>query len=225
MSIRNRENELFKKWSAERQRFVERVFVKDGVVDEESYLRSSLKIMLVLKEINGSLEKWHNDLRDFIRQGARWQTWDNVTRWIRGIRAIHRDIEWKELEKISKEQRKEHLKSICAVNLKKSPGGRTTDNNALSKEAKEDEKFLNEQFGIYNPDLVICCGSIVSRKFLDLVKLPEKSDYKMTTRGICYHEYQTNKYMIEYSHPEARVANCLLHYGLVDAIREILKIN
>jgi hypothetical protein len=220
MSIINRETELFEKWSAERPGFV-----KDGVVDEKSYLDSSLKIMFVLKEINGSLTDWDNDLRNFIRQGARRQTWNNVTRWIRGIREINHGIEWKELEEISGEKRKEYLKSICAVNLKKSPGGHTTDNNALSQVAKDDEKFLNEQFGIYNPDLVICCGSIVSRKFLDLVKLPEKSDYKMTTRGICYHEYQTNKYMIEYSHPEARVANCLLHYGLVDAIREILKID
>ena len=47
----------------------------------------------------------------------------------------------------------------------------------------------------------------------------------MTARGIWYHEYQKNKYIIQYSHPEARVADCLLYYGLLDAINEIYKNN
>ena len=28
-------------------------------------------------------------------------------------------------------------------------------------------------------------------------------------------------YVIRYAHPEARVADCLLYYGVVDAVREI----
>jgi len=221
MSIRDRENELFEKWSANRQRFV-----KDGVVDEKSYLNSSAKIMLVLKEVNDpGGGNW--DLREFIREGARSQTWDNITRWIYGIRNINKDIEWKEVQEISEERRKEYLKSICAINLKKSPGGHTTNNNVLSQVANKDKVFLNEQFSIYNsdlPDLIICCGSVVSELFHNLIEFSEKPNWKMTKRGIWYYEYQINKYVIEYSHPETRVANCLLYYGLVDAVREILKI-
>lgn len=218
MSIRDRENKLFEKWSANRKGFVE-----DGVVDEESYLNSSLQIMFVLKEVNDpGGGDW--DLREFIRKGGISQTWNNITRWIYGIQNIGKSIDWKEIQEISEKQRKKYLKSICAINLKKSPGGHTTDNNALFQVANEDKIFLNEQFSIYNPDLVICCGSVVSRLFHKLVELSEKPDWKMTKRGIWYHEYQTNKYVIVYSHPEARVANCLLYYGLADAVREILKI-
>lgn len=215
MNIRVKENKLFEKWSANRKGFV-----VDGVVDEESYLNSSLKIMFILKEVNDP-DGGDWDLREFIRKGARSQTWNNVTRWILGIQNIEKSIDWKEIQEITEEQRKECLKSICAINLKKSPGGHTTDNNALSQVVNEDKIFLNEQFSIYNPDLVICCGSVVSRLFHNLVEFSEKPDWKMTMRGIWYHVYQSNRYVIEYSHPEARVADYLLYYGLVDAVREI----
>lgn len=218
MSIRERENELFEKWSAYRKGFV-----ADGVVDEKSFLNSSPKIMLVMKEVNDS-DGGEWDLREFIREGARSQTWNNVTRWIFGIQRIDISIDWNEIQNISNDQRKLLLRSICAINLKKSPGGHTTDKNALFQAAIEDKKFLNEQWDIYDPDLVICCGSVVSGFFHKLVKFSEEPDWKMTKRGIWYHEFQTNRYMIKYSHPEARVDDCLLFYGLVDAVREILKI-
>ncbi len=32
----------------------------------------------------------------------------------------------------------------------------------------------------------------------------------------------TGRVIIDYSHPEARVKDCQLYYGLVDAVREIL---
>lgn len=218
MTIVQREEGLFNKWSAVRPGFV-----SDGVVDEDSYLNSALRIMLVLKEVNAPKGGgW--DLREFIRNGARSQTWRNVTRWVYGIRNIHNDIEWKEIQKISKDQRKEYLESICAINLKKSPGGYTTDNNALSQIAREDRTFLNEQFKFYDPDLVICCGSVVTSLFHDLIEFSLKPDWKMTKRGIWYYQMQQCKFVVAYSHPEARVTDCLLYYGFVDAIRELLNL-
>ena len=37
------------------------------------------KNSILLKEVNGG-EDW--DLREFLREGGRKQTWDNVTRWV-----------------------------------------------------------------------------------------------------------------------------------------------
>ncbi len=222
MGIREKENELFEKWSASRKGFV-----ADGVVDEESYLNSSPKIMFVLKEVNDP-DGGNWDLREFLRDGAKLRkrdsspTFDNITRWIVGIQSTEREINWEEIERVTNNQRKRYLRSICAINLKKLPGGHTTDNDALSQIVKEDKDFIYKQFEIYHPDLVICCGSIVSELLHKVVKLPQMSEPKETTRGIRYHEYEIRKHIVSYSHPAARVADCLLYYGLIDAVKEIL---
>lgn len=218
MNIQETENRLFEKWSKNRKGFV-----ADGVVNEKSYIESTLKIMFILKEVNDS-DGGNWDLRKFILEGARPQTWNNISRWSFGIQNINKTIHWNKIKDINEDQRKEYLKPICAINLKKSPGNHTTDNKKLSEIAREDKTFLNEQFNIYSPNLIICCGSKVSSLFheLDITKNP---DWKMTTRGIWYHEYIKNKYIIQYSHPAARIADCLLYYGLLDAITEIYENN
>lgn len=220
MTIKEREKIIFERWSMSRPGFI-----ADGIVDEESYLASYPKLMFVLKEVNkhdkGEQNPKDFDLRDFLRKGARPQTWNNVARWVKGIRNLSEDIEWRLVNEMSEQDRCELLKSICAINLKKSPGGYVADKNLLSKVAVEDKDYLNQQFSLYNPDLVICCGSTVSYLFDNLILVPNKSEWKTTRRGILFHEYEGKKYVIKYSHPETRVTDCLLFYGVVDAVREI----
>lgn len=215
------ENLLFDEWSKKREELS-----SDGIIDEQSYLESKPKLLFLLKEVNSNIGF---DLKQFVKDGGRPQTWDNIARWIYGIRSLDKEFEWKELENINtEEQRQELFKSICVMNLKKSPGGHTTDNNKLWEIASEDKEFLNRQFNIYfenpliRPELIIACGSATSYTFNELIHIPDASEWKMTSRGICYYEYNNgNGFFIRYSHPEARVQHNLLYYGLVDAIKEI----
>lgn len=133
-------------------------------------------------------------------------------------------MKWSELETISNEERQETLRSICAINVKKSPGIYIADNAELERVTWEDKKYLNKQFSLYNPDLVICCGSITSNLYHSYV-LNQQPVWQLTMRGIWFHEYKPSKYLIQYVHPEARVHPCLLYYGIVDAVKEILKPN
>lgn len=214
MSIEERENELFSRWSASRNGFV-----SDGVVDENAYISSAPRILFVLKEVNGG-EDW--DLREFLRDsGGRSQTWGNITRWVLGIRQLQSELPWRDLEDITEARRVETLRSICAMNLKKSSGGHTTDNNQLAVIAAEDRTFINEQFALYDADLTICCGSITCDLLSSQVDFGPNPRWDMTSRGVWYHERQPGKFVISYSHPEARVQDSLLYYGLVDAVREV----
>lgn len=197
-------------------------FVKDGITVEESYLSSSPKLLFVLKEVNDP-DGGDWDLREFVRSGARSQTWDNIVRWIIGIRNIDQDFDWKKLENISEEDRKNQLQSIGAINIKKSPGGHTSENSSLWAVAMEDKDYFKKQFSLYDPDIVICCGSVVKDIFCELIKFSPDTQWVMSKRGVLFHEYQKRKFIVQYSHPEARVANNLLYYGLVDAIREFYK--
>jgi hypothetical protein len=213
MSIRTAEDELFSHWSLDRPGFVQ-----DGVVSEEDYLQSSLKLLFVLKEVNDSNGGgW--DLRDFVREGGRRQTWDNITRWVDGIRRLKEEIPWTEHAEVDEEKRCRVLKSIAVVNLKKSPGGHTTDSAALVKIATEDKDFLNRQLALYDPDVIICCGT--SLLLHQLTSFCEKPKWRCTYRGVWFHEYKADKYIVSYVHPEARCSPPLLYYGLIDAMREI----
>lgn len=213
MSITDKENSLFSEWEVNRQGFV-----SDGVISEQDYLNSDIKICIVLKEVN-DLGGGGWDLREFIRDGARPQTWNNVVRWINGIRNIERDISWSEFENITKEDRQSSLKSICAINLKKSPGTHTTNASSLNKVTNEDRHFIERQFSLYDPDITICGGT--GELFENVSSSSSEYEWKRTNRGIWWYQRAPNKYVVAYCHPEARVDDPLIVYGLIDAIREI----
>jgi hypothetical protein len=215
VKIRALEDVLFAEWRRNRPGFV-----ADGAVDETAYLASSPRLLFVLKEVNDPHGgDW--DLREFLLDGGRAQTWNNVTRWIDGIRSLPDDIPWNAVAEITDGRRQRTLRSIVAMNLKKSPGGHTTDPAALSNAAAADAALINRQFALYEPDLVICCGADTSNIFDGLVDLGGEPRWKATRRGIRYREFQERRFVVSFAHPEARVGDCLLYYGLVDAIREI----
>lgn len=71
MNISDSEEQLFSQWQGSREGFV-----RDGVVSEKDYLESNPKIALILKEVNDP-DGGGWDLREFIAEGGRPQTWDN----------------------------------------------------------------------------------------------------------------------------------------------------
>lgn len=72
MSITSNENKIF---SSLRENGL--AVVADGVVCEQEFLNARYKIVYILKEANGG-DNW--DLRDFVRDGGRAQTWNNIAR-------------------------------------------------------------------------------------------------------------------------------------------------
>lgn len=218
MTIKEQEDSLFAEWRINRKGFV-----ADGVADENSYQQSGKKILFLMKEVNDpNCGGW--DLRVKMREeGGRNATWDNIARWTLGIRDLQEDIPWSELKKkMSNEKRRGVIQYIAAMNLKKSPGGSSTDKALMEKVAMEDKGFLSRQFNFYDADIVICCGVDVSNTAHSCIKDIQGFKWKATSRGVPYHELgKPGKILISYSHPEARVSDNLLYYGLIDAVREI----
>jgi hypothetical protein len=214
LGIHNAEELLFDEWEMHRNGFV-----RDGVVCESSYNQSSLKIAIILKEVN-DLGGGGWDLRTFIASTSRRQTWDNVARWVHGIRNLTSVPNWDFYSTIPKDLRLEALKSICVMNLKKSPGTHTTDTSSLKEVASADREYIKKQYALYNPDLTICGGTG------DLFKevLAHKEKWLRTSRGIWWYEREPQKNVVAFAHPEARVQNSLLVYGLLDALSEIYRV-
>lgn len=216
MSITEKENELFLKWSVNRPGFV-----ADGVADESAFHASEPKIMLVMKEVE-DLGGTSGDHREFLRRGASPQPWNNITRWVMGLRQLDEDMAWKLLEEVPVQQRSGTLRTICVMHLKKTPAGDSGHSPTLTVTAQEDKKYLNEQFRLYDADLVICCGAATSDIFHSVITFEPPPVWQTTRRGIGFHEYGPQKYFVSYSYPEPRVQDCLLYYGLIDAVREIM---
>ncbi|MBI3298861.1 MAG: hypothetical protein HYZ75_11895 [Elusimicrobia bacterium] len=214
MSITEKENSLFRRWRKKRP-----LAVSDGLVNERLYKSSSLKILFVMKETNNTPTGF--DLREFLRKPIRPQTWDNVARWLTGIASLHRDIPWKQLASVSDSHRAKMLGPIAVMNLKKIPGGHTTINDNLRLHAREDAGLLAEQFRLYKPDLVICCGTVVAEILSGIISIDHPSEWPTTSRGISYWPMKERGHIVSYAHPEARVDDCLIFYGLIDAIREL----
>lgn len=213
MNIYQQEESLFNRWVGKREGFV-----LDGVVSEEHYINSSLKLCFVLKEVNDEGGGgW--DLRQFIREGARAQTWDNISRWVKCISKLNQDLNWAELAEITEDDRKDTLKLICAMNLKKSPGSHTTIRASFNKVVAEDKDYIHKQYSIYNPDITICCGT--GWDFRWALALDETEVFE-TSRGIHWFLNNEGKVVIMFAHPAARVQDSLLVYGLADAVREIM---
>lgn len=204
-----REQELFQKWAQACSGLI-----PDGLVDEEEYCSSPKKLLFLMKEVNGAGVK---DLRDFLRKGGRPATWDNIARWTQGLHNLEREFSWSCLERNNEARRLEFLKKICVVNVKKVPGGHTASKKELWNFAVQNAGWLKRQLSIYQPDIILCCGT--EQEYFRIAGCDP--DWKMTNRGILYMR-ETDRVVISYAHPEARVRDCLLYYGLMDAAREIL---
>jgi hypothetical protein len=214
MSIFEQESALFEKWRGSREGFV-----LDGVVSEVDYLNSDIKLCFVLKEVN-DLGGGGWDLREFVKDGARPHTWDNISRWVTGIRNLGSDLDWSALKDIGENDRRECLRSICAFNLKKSPGGHTTVRANFNSVVAEDKSFIEKQYNLYDPDITICCGTGWDLRWaLDL----NDCEIFETSRGIKWFRNKRNKPVFIYAHPAARVQDSLIVYGLIDAVREVCR--
>ena len=214
------ENQLFAEWRKSTANLSE-----DGIVDPETYLNAETKILFLLKEVNS---KDGFDLKEFVGNGGRTQTWDNIARWTCGIHNWKEDFNWDEIEPIKNIKiRKEWLKFIGVMNIKKTPGGHTSNSKSLWKDSSKGKEFLNRQFELYynnpklRPDFIIAGGTETSNFFHTIVPFAQDKLWSTTTRGVKYYEYEQGRFFIQYAHPEARIADNLLYYGLIDAVKEL----
>lgn len=213
MSIKKLETKLFNQLKINNPSIV-----TDGIVNEKEYLDSKYKILYIMKEVN-SYQNGGWSLTEFISNGAIPQTWDNVARWTEGILNLEKDFDWEYLSGDNDPRRDKYLKKIASINLKKTPGRHTSIYNEIRLATKNNKEIIKKQVDIYQPDIIICCGTsgLFVRDCLE-----SGLTWQMTSRGIEY-MILDNTIIVSFSHPEARVADQYLYYALIDAIREILE--
>lgn len=209
MTIKEQEDLLFEEMRADYPEIID-----DGIVDEDAYLSAPKKILYLLKEANGG-KAW--SLRKYLSEGGRAQTWDNIARWTEAIFRIEEELPWEYWVQNRELRRKEFLRKIGAVNVKKTSGGYISNMGEVYNAAIKNGEILSRQISLYKPDILICCGT--GQIFVDAVYSNEKT-WSMTSRGVPYF-LDGEMVVIDFSHPAARVSPCYLLYSLTDAIKEI----
>jgi len=213
MKIKNNENDLFKKWKEKRPNLI-----TDGIVNLDTYLDNPIKVIYILKEVNGG-KNW--DLREFLRNGARWRTWNNIVRWQFGIETENSIEHFSKISYVNNDTRKKYLSRLAVINLKKEPGGGNSNMSEIWNYSWNDKDYLKEQIELYKPDVVICCGTgeiVKEHKLINGIIY-----WNSTTNGI---NYSTNEktIVIDYFHPQQyRIKKKKLYDDLISAYNEIRK--
>ena len=210
MEIGREEERIFEKLRRENPDII-----ADGVVDETEFLAARYRIVYILKEANGG-KGW--DLRDFVYDGGRPQTWDNVARWTEGILSWEKEHLWAEMERENEARRLRELKKIAVVNLKKTSGSYVSDGKQIYQIAGDNRNIIKEQLHLYCADFIICCGT--EDAFMNACYEDQEVEWEMTSRGVWYF-LDGKTVVISFAHPEARVRDAYLFYAILDAVREI----
>jgi len=208
--MREEEDALFAEWRKRHQRFC-----PDGALDENRYLKSHPKIVFVLKETND----WAKDLRRTLLEIDRKPTWDVVGRWALDLHEDTRPVKWEALANMSAETKRSALAKTVVMNLKKSPGAGSTDEQKFRQVVRADADLILRQYRLYKPCLVVCCGKLTADCFReDVVKYKGAPDF--AANAIAYW-WLDGALVIESQHPKARERHRDLHFWVIDAVREV----
>lgn len=135
-------------------------FVRDGIVNLESWKKQKVRICFILNEAGGrnGMEHYPNDFdlaAEWNERGSFSKFMFKLSVWTKAIQdAFGQPITYKksDVAKI----RDELIRSIAVINIKKSDGQRRTDFEILQRFANEDADELRRELELVNPNIIIC---------------------------------------------------------------------
>ncbi len=98
---------------------------RDGIFNESEWRKADNKILFVMKEVND----WEGgDLKNLFEDGPKYQMWHTVSRWAAGI--LHDFPDYEKIDTWS--IKKETIRKIASINLKKTSGGSYSDMSVIN---------------------------------------------------------------------------------------------
>jgi len=189
------------------------LFWKDGIIDYVSYQDSNPRLLYILKDANDDKS---DDLRTFLKGVGQEYTWGVVARWNYAI--FNGFPDWNTINGVNAEDmRRKWLKYSAMINLKKTPSSDKSDLLEVSTLCKD---LLLKQIKLYEPNLIICCGTswVVGKIFSEY--LTER--WKFSRNGVRFSRWRgTGSYVIEFVHPQARYHSHFKHFMLTEAVKEL----
>lgn len=193
-TLREREDELFGRWKGHRHGFL-----CDGAGRE--FDQEPIRVVYLLKEAVGNIDgeeaAW--DLRDFIDDGGRRWTWNNIARW---TAFVLDGAPWSGVVDMPLQKRAPLIRRITGLNLKKVPGASVSDMRVIHRFAMEDSQWIREQLSLYKPHLIVACGTFCVAE--PLLGYSEANRVQLEA-GTC-HVSEEWGVLLNFWHPQARIS-------------------
>lgn len=187
-------------------------FISDGIIDEELWNKSKIKILYIFKEAYNS-DTGDFDLRNHLSKPLsvlRKKMWWTVSQWTYGVNKIIEGVGVVPFdENFKKNQEMNKLfHSIAIINIKKSSGKTSSNSSDLAKYVEADWDHLKEEIDEINPDLIIGGSTwpLIQDKFDSMTKEDEWL-YKADGR-----------YYVDFWHPANQYPNKLNYYSLITVL-------
>jgi hypothetical protein len=179
-------------------------FVIDGIIDPEKYLNAKYRVLWILKEANSESVSW-SYLENFKNKDWLLRCGKNVPtlkRMIYTTYGILRDCQWSDIPDASDEKSFEPLQEIALINIKKIPGGSTSEPDEIQAAYYGNQELLKFQIETYNPNIVIFGNTLQFFNKSDFVGL-ENAEKQITDFGNHYYD-TSDKLYIHTWHPAVR---------------------
>lgn len=184
--------------------------IKDGVINPAEYNKQTTKVLFIAKE--------HNPLKDPHESGDYREWWNDDVRYP----FSHRLSEWAHgiindfppYEQIKHSDKKDALRSIAFINLKKTTGKSSSDIKVLSSYVNASRNLLLDQIREIAPTIIVCC--------LRYDTLPKQLfDFKDMRPALPKFGYQywKNIPVLNFYHPSARKNKVSLYEELTQLVR------
>lgn len=185
-------------------------FIRDGIIDFNKWASAGRKILLLLKEAYDC-----DDLCSTIRdewQGPRYNIWWTASYWLYALQNCSgNSFKSFPSSETEYEECKRHLLSAAVINVKKSGGTSSSNDDDLSKYVKEDGEVICEQIELINPDIILC--GYTYGFFKEIVKETPASV------GKAGYLYRVNgRTIIDWWHPAKKYPNEIWYYALCAAL-------
>jgi hypothetical protein len=198
---------LFRRWEDAIPEY-KHVFVKDGIVEEDTWNTTSPKILFIAKEPNHFEHPMAGDFRKDWKDGTIYPFAQRIAEWSFGIHEGFKefgDIEYTKHKPTSLYY--SYLQKIAFMNIKKRGGGSVCDAKQLLAHINTAEHLacLHEQIVIIDPDLIILGLSwgAAERKIKELVlpginEVLEQCNYSIEVGKL------GKRRIIDFYHPSSR---------------------
>lgn len=195
--------ELFDEWQTKTGLSVKaKTFSPDGIVNPELWFseENKPKILFLLKETN----RWCNLCQYVVKKkDVKWQTWYNICRWtylLRHVQDQSFEEMWQRAKSIDDNKRIYNLSRIALANVKKQPGGKSTDKAELVEAfERSNQAFLLREIELFGHlDYIVCCGEGVAHCLSKCYGGLEWINNHQTART------SNGALVIDFAHPQSR---------------------
>lgn len=219
-------------------------FVRDGIVDYESFLRQSIRILWILRETNDP-DGYCTDLRKFLEAPDSYRRWKRT--WLPVLQvstALLAKGEYAEepdnFESIDSKLKLNAqaffpiLRRIAVININKLPGDKSISPKELIAKYSQFRDFILSQLRLINPDVIVCCGVFrVMWRDLETFGLEDSEptyirkapdDNEGRSIGKIKSHYNSQRIFVETYHPNQRIISRKLYFeSIVNSVGAWLK--